>query len=242
VPAVAPRPWTVLPHGPLVRLEEALWVVEGELPGRAAIRRRMSAVRLSDGRLAFHNAVPLREEAMRELERQGEPALLLVPNGLHRLDLHAWRLRYPRLRVFTSPQAAARVWEVVPVDGRWDDLPRDPALAVHRIEGSRFGEAAFAVESGGRTSLLFGDTVMNNPRPPGLQGWALAAIGSTGGPKVTPLARLLSIRDRAAAARSLRRLAALPRLARLVPSHGEVVEAGAADALRRAADGLHPAR
>lgn len=236
---MAPRPWTVLPHDPLLRLEDGLWVVEGDLPGRAAIRRRMSVVRLSDGRLAFHNAVPLREEDMRELERHGEPALLLVPNRLHRLDLHAWKVRYPRLRVLTSPPAMAKVWEVVAVDGSWDELPSDPLLAAHRIEGSRFGEAAFAVRGDGRTSLLFGDTVMNNPRPPGLQGLVLAAIGSTGGPKVTPLTRLLSVFDRAAVARSLRHLAALPGLARLVPSHGAIVERGAAEALRRAADGLH---
>jgi len=234
----APRPWTVLPHDPVVRAEGNLWLVDADLPGGLPIRRRMSIVRLRDGRLAFHNAVPLREEAMAEVERFGEPSLLLVPNGLHRLDVHAWKDRYPSLRIFTSARAARRVWEVAPVDGRWEDLPIDPALVGHPIEGSRFGEAAFAVRSGERVSLLFGDTVMNNPPARGLRGLALRALGSVGGPKVTPLTRLLAVFDRRAVARTLRRLSGLPGLCRLVPSHGSVVDDGAADVLRRAAERL----
>jgi hypothetical protein len=61
-----------------------------------------------------------------------------------------------------------------------------------------------------------------------------------GGPKVTPLARLLGVRDPRAVAATLRRLATLPGLARLVPGHGRLVEIGAAEALRRCADGLSP--
>ncbi len=232
------RPWTVLPHDAIVRAEENLWLVEGDLPGGPPVRRRMSIVRLTDGRLAFHNAVPLREDAMREVERFGEPSLLLVPNGLHRLDVHAWKERYPSLRIFAPAPAARRVWEVAQVDGRWQELPVDPALAAYPIEGSRFGEAAFAVHSGKRVSLLFGDTVMNNPPTSGLPGLVLRAVGSVGGPKVTPLTRLLAVLDRRAVARTLRRLAGLPGLCRLVPSHGSVVEHGAPDGLRHAAGPL----
>lgn len=212
--------------------------MEGELPGGPPIRRRMSIVRLSDRRLAFHNAVPLREEDMRAVERLGDPALLLVPNRLHRLDVHAFTERYPGLRVFTSRAARAKVWEVATVEGTWQDLPIDPALSAHPIEGSRFGEAAFAVHSGDRVSLLFGDTVMNNPPAAGPHGFVLRALGACGGPKVTPLVRLLAIFDRAAVARSLHRLAHLPGLCRLVPSHGEVVDSAAEGGLRRAADAL----
>ena len=209
--------------------------MEGDLPSGLPVRRRMSIVRLSDGRLAFHNAVPLREEEMREVERFGEPSLLLVPNRLHRLDVHAWKERYPALRIFTAAPAAHHVWEVAPVEGRWQDLPVDPALSAHPIEGSRFGEAAFVVRSGERVSLLFGDTVMNNPGAGGLRGLALRTLGAVGGPKVTPLTRLLAVFDRAAVARTLRRLSGLRGLCRLVPSHGAVVEEGAADGLRGAA-------
>ncbi|HET8732485.1 MAG TPA: hypothetical protein VFM45_01810, partial [Anaeromyxobacteraceae bacterium] len=56
-----PRPWTVLPHGPLERLEENLHVVDGWVPGIRGLRRRMAVVRRSDGGLVFFNAVPVDE-------------------------------------------------------------------------------------------------------------------------------------------------------------------------------------
>jgi hypothetical protein len=72
---------------------------------------------------------------------------------------------------------------------------------------------------------------MNLPHLPGAQGLLLRAIGSTGGPRVTPLARLVAVSDRRALAASLERLARTPGLARLVPSHGAIVEADAARVL-----------
>jgi hypothetical protein len=235
-----PRPWTVVDHEPLLRCEPNLWLADAAVPG-TALRRRMSVVRCGDGRLVFHNAVPLREEDMRELERWGMPAFLVVPNRFHRLDLHAWKARYPALRVLAPAQAARAVAEVVPVDGELSALPRDPALTVHPIAGWKLGEAVLEVRSGDGASLLFGDAIMNNRPVPGPRGLVLRLLGSTGGPKVTPLARLLGVGDARAVARSFRQLAALPGLRRLVPSHGTIVDSGVADALRRVADALSPA-
>jgi hypothetical protein len=50
-------------------------------------------------------------------ERRGAPAFLVAPNRFHRLDLHAWKVRYPGLRVLTPRQAARSVGQVVQVDG-----------------------------------------------------------------------------------------------------------------------------
>src|SRR5690349_21746025 len=111
-----PRPWTVLPHEPFEKLEDNLWTVAGRLP-HGSMNRRMSAVRLGDGRLVLHNAVPLAEPAMRELEAFGTPSLLVVPNGFHRLDVHAWKERYPRLTVVCPPPSRLRVARAVAVDG-----------------------------------------------------------------------------------------------------------------------------
>lgn len=130
------RPWTVLPHGPLERLDENLLVVESALP-RGSVRRRMSVVRLSDGRLVFHNAVPLAETAMAELEAFGRAAFLVVPNRFHRLDVHAWKARHPACAVLCPPPAARAVGAVVRVDGALDALPRDPALGVETLSGSK---------------------------------------------------------------------------------------------------------
>ena len=220
-----PRPWTVLPHEPFEKLEENLWTVAGRLP-HASMNRRMSVVRLDGGRLVLHNAVPLAEPAMRELEAFGAPAVLVVPNGFHRLDVHAWKERYPRLSVICPPQSRLRVSRVVAVDGGWELLPRDPALEAIPIAAVRSGEAALVVRSAGgaRASLLFGDTFMNIPHQRGLGGLVLRTFGSSGGPKVTAMAQFFTIRNRGATAGALLELAMTPGLVRLVPSHGNIVD------------------
>lgn len=229
----------MLPHDRLEKLEENLWAVSGALP-RGSMNRRMCIVRLGDGRLVFHNAVPLHEEAMGQVEAFGRPAILIVPNRSHRLDIHAWKRRFPQLLVICPPQARAHVSQVVPVDRDWSALPRDPALEAVPFTGSRWGEVALVVRSAGgrRVSLLFADTVMNIPHQAGVGGLVLRLLGSSGGPRVTPVTRLLTIRDARAVAADLERLSAIPGLARLVPSHGDIVGEDAPAVLRRIASRL----
>ena len=224
----------MLPHDPIQKLEENLWAVSASLP-RGRINRRMSVVRLGDGRLVFHNAVPLEEAAMREVEAFGSPSALVVPNGFHRLDIHAWKQRYPQLAVVCPAPTRPRVERLVPVDGGWEALPRDPALEALPLPGTRWGEAALLVRSSARASLLFGDAVMNIPRLPGGEGLLWRLLGSSGGPRVTPLTRLVAVRDASALAGGLAALAATPGLARLVPSHGDIVASDAPRVLREVA-------
>jgi hypothetical protein len=235
----APRPWTVLPHDAIQKLEENLWTVAGRLP-RVPVNRRMTVVRLAGGGLLFHNAIPLEERAMAQVEAFGRPEFLVVPNGFHRLDLHAFRARYPALRVLCPAPARARVAALAKVDGGWEALPQGAGIEAVPLEGSRWGEAALVVHSaaGTRASLLFGDTVMNIPHRRGVGGLVLRLVGSTGGARVTAITRLLAVRDVRALAASLERLAATPGLARLVPSHGDLVERDAAGVLRAVAGRL----
>ncbi len=235
----SPRPWTVLPHGRLEKLEENLWAVSGALL-RGRMNRRMCIVRLGDRRLVFHNAIPLQEEAMAQVGAFGRPAILIVPNKSHRLDVHAWKQRFPQLLVICPPQARASVSQVLSVDGDWSALPGDPALEVVPFAGSRWGEAALVVRSAGgqRVSLLFADTVMNIAHQSGVSGFVLRLLGSSGVPRVTPIARLLTISDKSAVAAELERLAAIPGLARLVPTHGDIVGENAPAVLREVASRL----
>lgn len=234
----APRPWTVLPHGPLESLEDNLRAVTGSLP-RGRMTRRMAVVRLPDGRLVFHNAIPLDEPTMQALATWGRPAFLVVPNRFHRLDVHAFRERHPGLAVLCPSPARPLVERVVRVDGGLELLPRDPALEAVTLEGSRWGEATLLVRSpGGRATLVFGDTVMNVAHRPGLEGLVLRLLGSSGGPRVTPVARLLAVSDPRALAGHLERLAATAGLSRLLVSHGVDVSAEAPAVLRAVAAGL----
>src|SRR5512143_2829371 len=81
--------WTVLPHRPIEKLEPNLWRVEGNLP--SAGTRVMTIVKLASGGLVIHNAIALEEDAMKELEAFGDPEILIVPNGFHRLDAKVYK-------------------------------------------------------------------------------------------------------------------------------------------------------
>jgi hypothetical protein len=234
----SPRPWTVLPHGPVEHLDENLRAVTGSLPGNP-MARRMAVVRLGDGRLVFHNAVPLDEPAMRALAAWGRPAFLVIPNRFHRLDVHAFRARHPGLAVLCPAPARRHVEKVVRVDGSLDLLPADPGLEAVPLEGTRSGEAVLLVRSqAGRATLVFGDALMNLAHRPGAMGLLLRILGTSGGPRVTPVFRRLVVSDRRALASHLSRLAGTPGLSRLLVSHGEDVATAAPAVLRAVAEGL----
>jgi hypothetical protein len=225
------RLWTVTRHDPIAKLEDNLWAVEADIPGAIPIRRRASFVKLGDGRLVVHNAVPLEDAAQAEVERWGEPAFLVLPNRFHCIDAHAYKERYPRLRV-VCPEAQRRyISERVAVDGTVGDLPRDPALDAEVLDGLTTGEAALAAHTDGRTSLIFGDVYFNVPaRLPGGLGLVIHLLGSTGGPRVTRIARWLMVGDRRKLRAHLERLAERPGLSRLIPSHGDITGPDAARA------------
>ena len=86
--------WKVLRHGPIERLANNLWWVQGTLPGMS-LKRAMVIAKMSDSRLVIHNGIALEKAAMHEIERWGQPAFLIVPNGGHRLDAAGYKARYP---------------------------------------------------------------------------------------------------------------------------------------------------
>jgi hypothetical protein len=193
-----------------------------------AIRRRAAIVKLSSGRLVLLNAVPLEEPAQREVEAWGEPAFLVVPNGYHRLDLAAWKRRYPSAKVLAPDEHRAKVAERVAVDGGFDLLPPGEGLERARLDGLKVGDPIFIVESGGRRSLVVpGDVIFNVPHGSLL----MRLLGSSGGPKVSPIARLILVKDKRQLAASLRALARLVGLTRIVVCHGLNIEADPAGVL-----------
>jgi hypothetical protein len=226
-----PRPWTVLPHGPVVSLAANLRSVEGTLP-TGHVPRRMAVARRSDGRLIFYNAIPLDPEEMAALEAWGTPSFLLVPNPFHRLDLHAFKERYPGIQVLCTASIRAQVSKVVAVGGDLGNLPPDPDIEAVVARGTQEREVLLRVRSGGETSLCFSDLVMNLKHLAGFDGFLLGLLGSVGGPRVTRIAKMVLVKDRAAVRAHLDELASIPGLARLIPSHGDVIEADAAGVLR----------
>lgn len=238
----APRTWSVHEHGPIERLNERVWTVRGAVPGMA-LQRRMTVVRLEDGGLLVHNAVALAEDLMAEIERWGEPAHLVVPSGLHRLDAHAWKTRYPKSRVWCPAGARSRVEQVVAVDGPYEYMPRSEVLSVEYLDGlrERASEGVFTVAGpDGQGTLIFNDALFNHPHVEGFHGAMLRWMGSSGGPRVTPLFRAVGVADKARLAAQLRHRGSARELAHLVPGHGEVVSLDAPGVLREVADRLSP--
>lgn len=232
----SPRPWKVGPHGPLEQLDENLWAIEGRFPEKPIILRRMHVARLSTGELVFHNAVPVDEAALAAIARLGTPRYLLIPSASHMLDAHPFRERLG-LEVFCPRPITDQVQERVDVTGSYDQLPKDRHLTVHSLDGVRSGEAQIEVRSpdGARAHLLICDSVLNLPHLGGPIGWFMRLIGATGGPRVGPFFKWKEVTDKQALRAHFERLAQLPGLTSLVPSHGPIIREAPGASLREAA-------
>lgn len=229
------RSWRVLEHGELTRLDDNLWHVDGALPDVPHLRRHMTVARRSDGRLVLHNAIALDEPSMAKLESFGAPSVILVPNAWHRLDAAPYTARYPEAKVYCPRGARKRVEQVVATDGDYEAFPSADDVRVAHLEGCAEREGYMEVTSGGRSTLVFNDLVFNLPHLPGLFGLIYRALGSSGGPKVSGLVRMLVVKDRAALAQNLLRLAGAPNLGRVIPGHGDLVDREAPAFLRQVA-------
>ncbi len=234
-------PWRIGRHGPLSVLADGLWTVDAELSS-LPIGRRMTVARVAGGRLMVHSAVACDEPTMAAIDRLGPIRFIVVPSGFHRMDAPAYAARYPEALVLTMPASRARASQQVEVHGDYGQLPVGAPLTFEPLVGVPAEAVFIHAAPDGSETLIFNDSFMNLPASiPGFRGWVVKLIGSTGGPKVTRTARLAMVKDKQAYADHLRRLAARPRLARVVPGHGAIILDGAAAALRLAADGLRRA-
>jgi hypothetical protein len=234
--AKAHAQWTVLEHGPIEKLGDNLWRVEGAVP-RMSLRRVMTIARLEDGRLVIHNGIALAEPAQREVEAWGTPAFLIVPNGYHRLDAPAYKARHPAIEVLAPRGSRKKVEEVVAVDGTYEDFRQTEEVRLETLRGIRDAEGAMIVRSADGVTVVLNDVVFDMEVPKDLVGRLIAkAFANAPGPRVSRLMKLLLIKDRRALREDLERLAALPGLTRLIVAHDKVSHGPrAAEALRAAA-------
>jgi len=231
--------WTVLPHGKLTSVDDNLLTVVGELPMPAGdFPRRMTVARLRDGRLVVFSAIALDEPEMKALEAWGSLSFLIIPNERHRKDARIWKDRYPQLVVVAPAGARQQAAEVVPVDATSVDFG-DPTIRFVTVPGTDEREAALVVETTTGTTLVLNEIVWNVPDRPGLGGWLFRLAGFTGdAPKIPTFVALKSIKDKPALAVQLRAWAELPRLNRLILSHGEIVSHDAPQLLGHLAKAL----
>lgn len=228
--------WSPLPHEPVAEHAENLRSVVGDIPNMP-LKRRMTLVKLGSGGLVVHNPVALEEAEMEKLEAWGKPELLVVPNGYHRLDAANFKRRYPDAKVVCPAGAKKKVEEVVPVDLSYAEVPADDAVRFEHLDGVRDAEGVLSVRSKDGLTLIFNDVLFNVASLPGFTGFVMGLLGSTGGPKVTLIGRLLVVKDKPALRTHLERLAT-PEVRRLIPGHGDLVDDRAAEVLREVAGRL----
>jgi hypothetical protein len=212
----------VLPYAPIERLTPFLWTVSGA-SGAGALRRRMVLVRLRDGSVCVHSGIAMEEKDMQVVDAWGAVRWIVVPNGYHRLDAGWYRSRYPDARVVCPSVWVSKVSQKVQVDGVLEEMPSWEELRWEYVEGTSQREVAWWVYGDQDTSLVLNDIVFNHPHMPGFSGWVMKMLGSTGGPRVTPVAKRLFVKDVDALKSQCLAWSKTPFLNRVVVSHGDVI-------------------
>lgn len=231
--------WTVFPHGPVERIDDGIYCVDGEIHmPLGKFPRRMTVVLLAGRRTAVFSPICLDEPAMREIEALGAPTFMVIPNGFHRLDARPWKRRYPSIQVICPPGAKKRVEEAVRVDAVTDVLG-DDAVRLMIAEGTGAAESALLVRRHAGTTLVINDLISNVRHPKGIGANIMARLFAFGVKRAQMAreVRWLLVKDKPALARQLRGWANDPQLERIIVSHGEIIELPA-QALESVADGL----
>ena len=227
--------WFVGHHRPLHEIEPGLLTVVGEIAmPLTRFPRRMTVVALERNRTALYSPIPLREPDMRRIETLGDPTYLIVPNPAHRLDIRAFHKRYPKAKVVTAPAAKSAVGEAVTPVQVGANLGKAASLIV--VDGTGERELAMLVR-GKSLSLVTNDIIGNVQSPRGVGGWLINRLFRFGPkPHVPRDVRGLLIEDKAALAAQLQEWAEIEGLARLLPSHGQIIDDPAPVLRRLAAD------
>lgn len=226
--------------GALAMIADDLCVVDGVIrmpPG--PLPRRMTIARLASGDLVVFSAIALDEAGFAAVEKLGQPAFLVVPNPFHRQDAPIWKARYPAMRVIAPERARAAVEEVVPVDDTVGSFG-DARVRFVPVAGTK-GESALVVHHPSDVTLVVNDLIGNVRDARGLMKFVLTLMGFGGRrPQVPRAFKSRAIDDAALVARQFREWAALPGLARIIMSHGSIIEDAPAQLLRQLADKLSP--
>ena len=227
--------WIVRHHGPLHEVEPGLLTVVGEIAmPLTRFPRRMTVAALDHGRTALYSPIPLREPDMRRIEGLGDPTYLIVPNPAHRLDIRAFQKRYPKAKVVAARGAKTAVSEAVKPIQVGANLGKAAKLIV--VPGTANRELAMLV-SGKSLSLVTNDIIGNVESPRGVGGWLINRLLRFGPkPHVPRDVRGALVADKAALAAQLLEWAELDGLARILPSHGQIIDDPAAILRRLAAE------
>lgn len=232
--------WKVEPHGELTEVAAGIWSADGTINmPLGKFPRRMTVIVLESGELAIWSAVSLDDTEMAKLDALGPVGYVIVPNAGHRLDLKAWKDRYPQAKVIAPPGAAEHVAEVTPVDATTNVLD-DATIDFELVEGTKEDEFALVVTRVDGVTLIINDILSSVRHPEGIGANIMARLFGFGvdHPRTSRLVRHMYVDDKQAVAAQFRKWAAIPDLRRLIVSHVDIVDEAPAQVLEEAARDL----
>ncbi len=194
---------------------------------------RMTVVRLADGGLFVHSPVLLDAETRKAVDALGSVKAVVAPSGFHHLYVGEWMRAYPNAVVCACPGLErkrrdlpwSRVLGDVP-EPEWRGEIDQVFFAARKLES----EVVF-FHRASRT-LICADAVFNLANHPSRFTRVVALLMGNRKPGATLLERLL-IRDRRAAREQIDRMLAW-NADRIVLAHGDLIETGGTEVLRRA--------
>ncbi len=210
----------------LTPLGDGLWVVAAPLSLLGMrIGTRMTLVRLEDGSLVLHSAVPIDDALAKEIDALGPVRHVIAPNAFHHLYAQPALDRWPDARSWAAP-ALAKKRKDLRIDARFDEdaaLPFARELEPLTIRGCKLGETVLLHRRTGTivSSDLTENFSYSDHLPTRLY---LKASGVYGKPGWSRLLRWL-YDDRKAARQSVERLLRWD-FDRVVLAHGEPIVTG----------------
>jgi len=194
---------------------------------------RMTIVRLSDGGLFVHSPVSFDESTRETIDALGPVKCVVAPSLFHHLSVGVWMKAYPQA-VFCACPGLERKRLDLNFTRVLGDEPEEEWRG--EIDQVFFGARSFENEvvffhRRSRT-LLCADALFNLAGHPSRLTRVVARVIGNRAPGATFVERLL-IRDRAAAREQVDRMLAW-RPERIILAHGEMIETGGEEVLRRA--------
>lgn len=230
-------------RGPLRRLAESLWVAERPqsfygLP----VGTRMTVIRLSGERLLLHSPVALDPELRRQLDALGRVRFAVAPNRLHHLYAGGVAQAYPGTRLWVAPGLERKRPDLMFEGVLTDEAPEEWRGEVEQtfFRGRPYENEVVFFHRASRTLVLCDLAFNFGPgaaAPTRLLMKLIRSYGRLGPSTLDPLL----IRDRRAARESLERILAWD-FDRVIVSHGDVLESGGHEILRRGYSWLLPSR
>jgi hypothetical protein len=218
----------------LQNIAENLWVEARKLRfWGLETGTRMSIVRLAGGDLFVHSPVALDAETKREVDALGPVRAIVAPSRMHHMYVPEWMSAYPRALVCCCPTLEKKRADIA-----WARVLGDEAEPEWRGEidqvffGARSLENEVLFCHRKSRTLLCADAVFNLATHPSPITRVVAVLMGGRAPGATFLERIL-IRDRRAAREQIDRMLAWD-FDRIVLAHGDIIETGGREVLRKA--------